>query len=218
MKMEPQIKQPSGWWLNWCSSEINNTRKKILLAAFKEIHLYGYQSASVQNIINQAGVTKGALYHHFKSKHEMALALLDEVHTEYVERTFIRHLEATDDPISVLIKTLMFQKDQMSDEDVALGCPLDSLAQEMAPIDVQIQNRVERLYQRKLEKLLEAFRRGQAAGNVKPEPCADSIALMVTASMQGCMGIAKSARSVKVLTRCGQGLIDYLEQLRTTQN
>lgn len=214
MNEEPLIPSAADWSLSWCGHETIDTRQKILLAAFKEIHLYGYQSASIQNIINHAGVTKGALYHYFKSKHEMAIALLDEFHAEYVEHTFIQPMEGTDDPISVLIGTIYSLKDKMSDAQVAQGCPLDSLAQEMAPIDEQIQARVDKLYQYRLEKLVEAFERGQAAGKVKQEISAESIALMVTATLQGCMGLAKSARSAKVLTQCGKGLIHYLEALR----
>jgi len=199
----------------WWTGGVTDTRNKILLAAFGEIHLYGYQSASIQNIIDQAGVTKGALYHHFKSKHEMVIALLDEIHAEYVEATFIQPIEGSDDPVSVLINTLYAIEAQMRDADVVLGCPLDNLAQEMAPIDEQIQQRVDRLYRRKQEKLVAAFKRGQAAGNVKQNISADSIALLIIASLQGCMGLAKSARSVDVLVQCGEGLIHFLEQLRT---
>jgi len=41
------------------------TREKILDAAFHEIHRYGFQSASLANILERTGLTKGALYHHF---------------------------------------------------------------------------------------------------------------------------------------------------------
>ena len=209
---QPDIRK--NWWLSWFPGDIQSTRQKILLAAFKEIHLCGYQASSIQNIISQAGVTKGALYHHFKSKHEMVVALIDEVYAGYVENTFIKPLQDTDDPITVLIETLHAIKENMGDEDVTLGCPLDSLAQEMAPIDKTIQQKINQLYRRKQQMMVKAFQRGQAAGKVSQEASAESISLMIMATLQGCMGIAKSARSVKVLIQCGHGLIQYLEQLR----
>jgi len=214
MSLSPHIEIKDDWSLHWFAGETHSTRQKILLAAFTEIHRYGYQAASIQNIIDQAGVTKGALYHHFKSKHEMVVALIDEVHSEYVENTFIRPMQGSDDPITVLIQTLYAMKADMSVEDVELGCPLDSLAQEMAPIDEQIQRRIEQLYQRKHKQLVAAFERGQVAGKVKQDISANSIALLIMATLQGSMGIAKSARSVDVLIQCGEGLIHYLEQLR----
>ncbi len=214
MKLYPKVEHRENWWLNWFDGDVQSTRQKLLLAAFREIHFCGYQAASIQNIINQAEVTKGAFYHHFKSKHDMVVALVDEVFTNYVENTFIKPIQNTDDPISALIEVLYGFREQMSDDDVALGCPLDSLAQEMAPIDEEIQHRIDSLYRYKLKKLAVAFRRGQGAGNVKRDVSADSIALFIVATLQGCMGIAKSARSVDVLVQCGEGLIHYLHQLR----
>jgi len=214
MNRHAQIDVQQNWWLNWFPGGDLSTRQKILLAAFREIHLYGYHAASIQKIINQAGVTKGALYHHFKSKHEMVVALIDEVYILYVEKTFIRPMQDTDDPISALTGILYTFKDQVSDEDVALGCPLDRLAQEMTPVDELIQQKVDKLYQYKLKMMSAAFRRGQAAGTVKQDISAESISLMIMATLQGCMGIAKSTRSVDALIQCGEGLIHYLDQLR----
>lgn len=37
----------------------------------------GYNKASVDDICTEAGISKGAFYHHFKSKQELFLALLD---------------------------------------------------------------------------------------------------------------------------------------------
>ena len=183
------------------------------MAAFSEIHLCGYQAASIQNIIDQAGVTKGALYHHFASKHELVVALIDEVYASYVETTFIRPMRETDDPVATLIDTLKSAGRRMSEQDVSLGCPLDSLAQEMAPIDPDIQKKVEILYQQKQLALLAAFKRGQKTGKIRKDISARSISLMFLATLQGCMGIAKSMRSIDAMTQCGDGLIHYLEQL-----
>lgn len=38
----------------------------------------GYNKASVDDICAEAGISKGAFYHHFKSKQELFLALLDD--------------------------------------------------------------------------------------------------------------------------------------------
>jgi AcrR family transcriptional regulator len=53
------------------------TRARILEAAVKQFSINGYNQASVDNICEQAGVSKGAFYHHFKTKQDIFLALLD---------------------------------------------------------------------------------------------------------------------------------------------
>ncbi len=53
------------------------TRAKIMEAAVKLFSNQGYNKASVDDICAEAGISKGAFYHHFKSKQELFLALLD---------------------------------------------------------------------------------------------------------------------------------------------
>jgi len=53
------------------------TRTKIMDAAIKLFSQQGYNKASVDDICTEAGISKGAFYHHFKSKQELFLALLD---------------------------------------------------------------------------------------------------------------------------------------------
>ncbi len=53
------------------------TRARILEAAVKQFSIRGYNKASVDNICEQAGVSKGAFYHHFETKQDLFLALLD---------------------------------------------------------------------------------------------------------------------------------------------
>src|SRR5512135_1945561 len=53
------------------------TRSRILDAAIKLFSSRGYNQASVDDICREAGISKGAFYHHFKSKQALFLALLD---------------------------------------------------------------------------------------------------------------------------------------------
>src|SRR5574342_123030 len=53
------------------------TRTKIMESAIKLFSNQGYNKASVDDICTEAGISKGAFYHHFESKQELFLALLD---------------------------------------------------------------------------------------------------------------------------------------------
>ncbi len=54
------------------------TRKKIIHSAMICFSRSGYDAASVADICDLAGVTKGAFYHHFASKQALFLELLNE--------------------------------------------------------------------------------------------------------------------------------------------
>ena len=53
------------------------TRTKIMDSAIKLFSTRGFNAASVDDICEEAGISKGAFYHHFESKQALFLALLD---------------------------------------------------------------------------------------------------------------------------------------------
>lgn len=52
-------------------------------AAFSE---YGFSNASLEQIVKDAGVTTGALYHHFGNKKALFLAVAESIEQEILER------------------------------------------------------------------------------------------------------------------------------------
>src|SRR5512147_2817113 len=57
------------------------TRLQILLAASREFARKSYSQVSLDDILARAEVTKGAMYFHFRSKHELAMAIIDRQNT-----------------------------------------------------------------------------------------------------------------------------------------
>jgi AcrR family transcriptional regulator len=67
------------------------TRSKLMTAASKVFTCKGMQQASIDEVAEEAGYTKGAFYANFKSKGELFLAMLDErfeARIQEVERAF----------------------------------------------------------------------------------------------------------------------------------
>jgi AcrR family transcriptional regulator len=54
------------------------TRQKILDAAIDVFSEVGYAAAGLGEVIERAGMTKGALYHHFDSKEALATAIIEQ--------------------------------------------------------------------------------------------------------------------------------------------
>lgn len=190
------------------------TREKILMAAFDEIYSFGYQAASLNNILKNTGTTKGALYHHFKSKKELGLAVLDEVICTSYRESWIEPLRTTDDPITTMTELLSCSCEQMTDEDVHRGSSLSNLAQEMSPIDADFRDRTGQAFTEWQDAIEQAMDRGKVAGNVEESLDSKSMALLLVATLEGCMGLAKNMQSLDTLVCCGKGIIDRMEAVR----
>src|ERR1700692_137352 len=104
------------------------TRERLLQAASREIYRSGFQSAGLDTILAAAGVTKGALYHHFDSKEALGYAGVEEVIATNLRAKWLRPLLRGNDPIDTLIGIV--QSESVRPEDVRGGCPLNNLAQE----------------------------------------------------------------------------------------
>jgi AcrR family transcriptional regulator len=48
----------------------------------------GYSATSIDDIVKSCGITKGSLYYHFRSKEELALAAMDQVHRYFIDHVF----------------------------------------------------------------------------------------------------------------------------------
>lgn len=190
------------------------TRQVILEAAYEEIHARGFQGASLSKILSSTNVTKGALYHYFPTKLELGYAVVDEILADHIQQKWVQPLLTVDDPIASFKNIIMQTGSDITEEDIQCGCPLNNLAQEMAPIDEGFRSRVEVVYRSWRKGIESALLKGQKKGFVKKEINVASVAMMIVASLEGCIGLAKNAQSKKVLFQCGQSVVDYLESLR----
>jgi AcrR family transcriptional regulator len=73
------------------------TRKSLLRAAAKLFCKRGLEGASIDEVAQTAGYTKGAFYANFKSKDELFLVMLDERFAEELDR-LDRALAGTEEP------------------------------------------------------------------------------------------------------------------------
>jgi AcrR family transcriptional regulator len=64
----------------------DGTRNALIEAALALFERHGYAAASVQRIVDDAGLTKGAFYHHFNSKDDLLYEIHDEFVSEQLER------------------------------------------------------------------------------------------------------------------------------------
>lgn len=198
------------WWRPLDSESEPDTRTKILFAAYKEIHLNGFQAASLNNILAHTGVTKGALYHHFPNKTELGYAVIDEVISDRIVRSFIEPLNDAEDPIQSLIQLIEQSGQSFSLRDVQLGCPLSSLAQEMAPIDEGFRLRLNAIYELWHGAIVKAVRTSQQSGKLIDQVQPEQVAVMVVATMEGCLSAGMISQDLNKLNFCGAGLIQYL--------
>jgi AcrR family transcriptional regulator len=192
------------------------TRERLLQAASREIYRWGFQSASIDTILAMAGVTKGALYYHFKSKETLGYAVVEEIIAPDVQGKWVRPLQSVKDPINALIGAV--QRIPVRPEDVRGGCQLNNLAQEMSPLDPGFRKRLATVFDAWRDAVASVLREGQAHGrvrrDVKPADAADLLIAMV----EGYASLAKNAQDPKVIKAGIKNIVGWLRSLREPGN
>ncbi len=189
------------------------TRDKILDAAFQEIHKHGFQAASLSNILDRTGLTKGALYHHFPDKDRLGHAVIEEVVYEGLDAMVFTPLRESDDPLETLREIIRRKAEKATGETVALGCPLNNLMQEMSPLDADFKRRLTEILRTWQDVVTDALKRGQKAGRVRRDVDCRAAALFIVSAFEGCIGIAKNLQSVKEFRLCLKQLDGYIGSL-----
>src|SRR5262249_48696976 len=160
-----------------------NTRRKILEAAFDEFYRNGFQGGSINRIVDQAGTTKGALFHHFDGKDDLGHAVVEEVIQPQMKKRWLDLLEKSVDPVDDLKRALReHRQDELRTGLLLHGCPLNNLAQEMSPLDEGFRKRIDKVYASWRECMSQAFARGIKAGTVRKGVSPDKVAAFVVAA------------------------------------
>jgi AcrR family transcriptional regulator len=193
----------------------DQTRQRILEAAFMEMYRNGFQGMRVDEVLAATSLTKGALYHHFPNKQALGYAVVDEVIQQLVQATWIQPLRGADDPLQALIDVIEQLPDSKPPEMIQYGCPLNNLAQEMSPLDEGFRQRLDQVFEAWRGATREALEKARQQGQIRADCDCDEIATFVMAALEGCIGLAKSAQSKQRLTSCNRGLIQFLLSLKT---
>src|SRR3954454_6240440 len=78
------------------------TRQKLLGAAFFEFYQNGFQGGSLSRIVQSAGITKGALFHHFDGKQALGYAVMDDVIEPLLKQRWLEPVAAAPDPVAAM--------------------------------------------------------------------------------------------------------------------
>ena len=192
------------------------TRERLLQAASREIYRSGFQSASLDTILAIAGVTKGALYYHFKSKEELGYTVVEEVIAPNVRGKWVRPLQSGKDPIDALIGAV--QRIPVRPVDVRGGCQLNNLAQEMSPLDAGFRKRLAIIFDAWREAVASVLREGQTHGSVRRDVEPAEAAGLLIAMVEGYGSLAKNAQDPKVMKAGIRNIVDWLRSLRAPGN
>lgn len=176
-------------------------RSRFLDVAADLFQNHGYCASGMQLIFEHAGVTAGAFYHHFESKKDLALAVIEERVAAEVENTWITPIREASTTLEGVVSVFKSIAAQLEERRAVRGCPLNNLTLELAFADADFQAGLARIFDRwqhEIEAKLKHDMDEGALARTKPA----TLAAYIIAVYSGAMALCKVQQSPAPLLQC----------------
>ena len=190
-----------------------SARDKILAAAFSLIRARGYAATTVDDLCAAAGVTKGAFFHHFNSKEDLAVAAADHW-SETTDAFFAGasyHHHA--DPLDRVLGYIDFRKAILKGTVPEFTCLVGTMVQEAYESHPAIRDAVDRSISRHAAKVEADIEEAMRRYRLDDGWTAASLALHTQAVLQGAFILAKAKGGAAIAADSIDHLRRYVELL-----
>jgi TetR/AcrR family transcriptional regulator, transcriptional repressor for nem operon len=206
--MKPKAPKPK-------KRDLERTRREILLMAFPEVYARGFQGVSVDDIVKKTSLTKGAFYHHFPTKLELGYALVEEVICPLIFERWIEPLSGYDNPLRGILEQLKHLIGKAPATQLKLGCPLNNLVQEMAPIDKGFKKCLQTSLTLWIDEMEKQLQRAQRGGHMRTDVDTRQVAHFVVMAHEGFYGMLKGLDDPRAFGALYSSLERYFGTLST---
>ena len=157
------------------------SRSALLESAARGLSRHGYGNLVLEQVASEAGYTRGALYHHFKDKEDLALAVI-----EWVNENWLREVgepaRQHADPVAELIALARGH---------AVFCRRDiarvvmALRVEFSGQDHPVGREIERISQAGVKRVGRLIAAGRGMGSIPEGPPVRAVALAFFGALEG---------------------------------
>jgi AcrR family transcriptional regulator len=157
------------------------TRNALLESAARGLSRYGYGNLVLEQVAREAGYTRGALYHQFRDKEDLALAVIGWVNENWL-REVSQPAEREPDPVSELIALARGH---------AVFCRRDiarvvmALRVEFSDHDHPVGREIERISEAGVKRVARLIEAGRRDGSTPTGPPARVVARAYLGALEG---------------------------------
>jgi AcrR family transcriptional regulator len=161
------------------------TRQKILDAAIDVFGEVGFAAAGLGEVIDRAGMTKGALYHHFDSKEALATAVIEQG-TNLTQDAFRHQCETSSPALENLIHGVFVVTDLLVSDKAA------SAAEQLTRVLAEFNSAASQVWSSRLDALTTQARLASAEGDLNEDLDPAMVSESILNAMLGAQLLSKT--------------------------
>ena len=189
------------------------TRERILTTAAALFHERGVHATSVDDVLAASGAGKSQFYHHFSSKPQLVREVLGyQFHRLQEEQApLLEQLDTWEGFVAWFDYIVRWQ----GGRGLLGGCPVGSLAAEMADWDDDLRADLADAFRRWEAVVAAGLRTMRDRGELRSDADPDALAEAIVAAIQGGILLARTKKDVRSLENVLSGALAYLRGFRT---
>ncbi|MCA9410707.1 MAG: TetR family transcriptional regulator C-terminal domain-containing protein [Candidatus Omnitrophica bacterium] len=166
---------------------IAETRERILDASSQAIIAKSYNGVGLNKILKNAGVPKGSFYHHFKSKEDLAIAVIEKSTAEHLDRVREFLTDRSRSPLERLREAFRLAREVLVEQGFNRECLVPKMALEIANLSEPVRAAIKCGMDQFRSLVAQCIREAQAAGEVDGSHDPEALAGFIQASWEGVM-------------------------------
>ena len=194
-------------------TKAEKTRLQIIENAAALFNQKGFAGTSMDDIMTSTGLSKGALYGHFKSKDEIAVAsfqhAVQKVTFQVGERT--RVIEHTLDKLKAVV---YFYKERILNPPIEGGCPIQNTSVDADDSNPVLRSKVIDALDYWQERIVHTLNKGMRRGEIRTEVVAREFAIRFIGTLEGGIMFAQLYKDVWYFDIMARQLLEMIEELR----
>lgn len=176
-------------------------------------HAKGYYNTSLDDILNELSLSKGAFYHHFKSKEDYFINIVQNLIVQKVYALLIEPLNTNENPLPVIIESLENALDPGKKNEMAYGFMLNDFLTEFNKRNEEISSQLKEIINVWEVNLVSLLKKGKLDGHIARHVDCEGVATYIIASYLGMRSLLMDSSNKQLRYQYIQQLKQYFNSI-----
>jgi len=190
------------------------TKQNIINTAFTLFYENGFKSTSINDVMKATKMTKGAFYHHYKSKEQLGLEVLEKKIQKRVYDGMVAPLKEKGNAMEIIEYTFLNRIKSFPFYEKTHGCPMNNFINEVGDYETSFQIALKNIIETWKKAIIELLEKGKKENQIQKNIASEAVAIYLISSFEGIRGIRKLYNNDTIIDSYITGLSIYLQQIK----
>ncbi len=173
----------------------------------------GYYNTSLDDILTELNLSKGAFYHHFKSKEDYFITIVQNLMVQKVYALLVEPLDTFENPLPIIVESLENALEPGRQNEMAYGFMLNDFLTEFHKRNEEISRYLKDIINVWEVNLVSVLKKGKVDGHIARHVDCEGVANYIIASFMGMRTLMMDSSNRQLKYQYIQQLKQYFKSL-----